>query len=356
MNSRQRILAAVDHRQPDRVPIAMLFAPEVQQRLQRRLGLEGEAFWDRVGQDVRQVGPVFPQPASPHAYADPTVEVTPDGLYLDIWRVPFRPVAVGGQSYMELAGRPPLAECRTARQLDAFPWPRPEMWDYANIPGELARHAEKATWGHSRGFFEIAHFLRGMDRFLTDLALRPDFACALMDRIIEYLFARARRVLQAGGGGFALFEYNDDVAGQRALFISPRMWRRHVKPRMARFCALAHDHGAKLRYHCCGAVREIIDDLIEIGVDVLEPVQPLAAGMDPLELKRHFAGRIALEGGIDIQRLLPRASPGEVRAHVRRVIDAVGAGGGYVLGPSHAIQSDVPDENIIAMIDEATGR
>lgn len=356
MNSRERILAAVEHRQPDRVPIALHFAPEVEARLQGRLGLDGGALWAWCGQDMVQVSPRYKRPVSPIAYADPTIEVTPDGLYRDIWRVPFRRVQLESQVYVELAGLPPLADARSVADLDRFAWPGADDWDYADIPGELAAHAGYAVRGHSRGFFEIAHFVRGMEEFLVDLASEPAFACDLMDRIIHYLLERSRRILEAGGGQYTVFEYNDDVASQRGLYISPGMWRRHIKPRVARFCDLARCHGAKLRYHCCGSCREIIEDLIEIGVDILNPVQPLAAGMDPFELKRLFGERITFDGGIDIQQLLPKASPREVRAHTRRMIDEVGKSGGYILGGSHAIQPDCPDDNIIAMVDEALGR
>jgi len=353
MNSRQRVLAAVAHQQPDRVPIALAFAPEIKQKLCDRLGLDEQGFLDWSGQDVISVGPTFPGAASDRAYADPTIELTADGRYLDIWRVPFRPVPAGAQVYMELAGPPPLAQAATVQELESFPWPSPEAWDYSQIPAALAANADKATHGHSRGFFEIAHFMRGMGNFLTDLALNPEFACRLMDHIIDYLLPRARRMLQTGGGRYALFEYNDDVASQRGLFISPDMWREYIKPRVKRFCDLAHEHGARLRYHCCGSVRQIIPELIEIGVDILNPVQALAAGMDPFELKAAFGDRLTLDGGIDIQQLLPRASPAEVAAHTRRMIEVVGRGGGYILGPSHAIQSDTPLENIIAMVEQA---
>jgi len=356
MNSRQRFLAAVNHVQPDRAPIALDFAPEVAQALRDRLGLDAEGFADWCGEDLVTVRPTHRRPASDLRYADPTIEVTADGLYLDIFRVPFRPVRAGAQQYMELAGAPPLAAAESLADLERFDWPDADDWDYSHIPADLAARADQATWGHSRGFFEIAHFMRGMDRFLTDLALDPRFACALMDHIADYLLARSRRVLEAGGGQYVLFEYNDDVASQRSLFISPAMWRRYVKPRMARFCDLAHAQGAKLRYHCCGSVRAIVPDLIEIGVDVLNPVQPLAAGMDPFALKRDFGERITFHGGIDIQQLLPNATCEQVRAATRRMIDEVGRGGGYILGPSHAIQSDAPLDNIIAMIDEANGR
>lgn len=240
MNSRERIVSAVEHRQPDRVPIMLHFAPEAKARLRNRLGLDERAFWQWCGQDMVQVSPRYRKPVSDVAYADPTIEVTPDGLYLDIWRVPFRQVRLDAQTYVELAGRPPLAHAETARDLDRHPWPDPDDWDYSNIAGELAAKASFAVRGHSRGFFEIAHFMRGMEDFLVDLALRPEFACDLMDHIAGYLLARSRRILEAGAGQYTIFEYNDDVASQRSLFMSPAMWRKHIKPRVAPFCDLAH--------------------------------------------------------------------------------------------------------------------
>ncbi len=356
MTPKERILCAVAHQQPDRVPIMLHFAPEMQSRLQSRLGLDEPAFWRWCGQDMLAVGPRYRKAVSPIAYADPTIETTPDGLYLDIWRVPFRQVRLDSQTYVELAGRPPLAHLESAGDLDRHPWPSPDDWDYSNIPGDLAARSQYAVRGHSRGFFEIAHFMRGMEDFLVDLALRPGLACDLMDRIAGFLLERSRRILEAGAGAYTIFEYNDDVASQRGLFISPAMWRRYIKPRVAPFCDLAHEHGAKLRYHCCGSCRAILEDLIEIGVDILNPVQPLAEGMDPFELKREFGDRITFDGGIDTQQLLPNALPRQVRDHTRRMIDIVGRHGGYILGGSHNIQADCPDENIIAMVDEALGR
>jgi uroporphyrinogen decarboxylase len=352
MTSRERVLTAVAHRQPDRAPRTVPMAPEVRERLGKYLGLNEVGLTRWLDEDIALVHPTFQGPASPHAYADPTIEVTPDGLYLDIYRVPFRAVRAGGQVYMELAGRPPLASCRSLPDLARHPWPMAAMWDYTTVFGDLAAAGDKAIRAHSRGFFEIAHFMRGMDPFLADLAADPPMACALMDRISDYLLDRSRRVLEAGQGRYDIFEYNDDVAAQRALFISPAMWRERVRPRMARFCDLAHEFGARLRYHCCGSVRAIIPDLIEIGVDILNPIQPLAVGMDPFDLKREFGRDLTFDGGIDIQQLLPHATPSEVRAHVRRMIDQVGASGGYILGPSHSIQSDVPLANIVAMVEE----
>jgi len=354
MTSRERVLAAVSHRQPDRVPIGPGFSREMLDLLRAELTLErDEDVLDWAGNDFAWVGPRFPQAVSSIAYADPTIEVTPDGLYLDIYRVPFRVIRTEYQSYVDLAGRPPLRQFQSPAELETFPWPTAEMWDYSGISQALDDHAAKATDGHSRGFFEIAHFMRGMDAFLMDLAADPEMACAIMDRIIGHLLERARRMLQNGAGRYAVFEYNDDVASQRGLMISPEMWRRHVKPRLAKFCDLYHAFGAKVRYHSCGAVRAIIPDLIEIGVDILNPVQSLAAGMDPFELKCEFGRELTFHGGVDIQDFLIHATPQQVSDHTRRLIDVVGKDGGFILAGSHVIQADTPVANVVALFETA---
>ena len=130
--------------------------------------------------------------------------------------------------------------------------------------------------------------MRGFDGFLLDLAAEPERAAAVMDRIQAYLFERTRAILEAGRGAIDMVEYNDDVGGQNGLIISPAMWREHLKPRMAAFVDLCRPYGAKVRYHSCGGIRAIIGDLIEIGIDVLNPVQTLAEGMEPGALKRDF--------------------------------------------------------------------
>lgn len=353
MTSKERVMTALEQKQPDRVPMYPRMAKALENRLKKELGLGDDEFKQWLGLDIVKVVPKFLTAASDKCYADPTIEVTQDGLYLDIYRVPFRFIKTGFQSYMEPAGLPPLKNIQTIDELDNFPWPNAEMWDYSNIESDIDANSHMAVYGHSRGFFEIAHFMRGMDNFLVDLALNPDFACALMDHIKDYLFERAKRILQAGNGKFDFFEYNDDIASQESLFISPDMWRKYIKPRMAEFCDLYHSYGAKVKYHSCGSVYPIIPELIEIGVDILNPLQPLAKDMNPFDLKKEFAGKISFDGGIDVQELLPNGSVEQVREHTRQMVDIVGKKGGYILGGSHYIQADTPVENVVAMIEEA---
>ncbi|MBN1436954.1 MAG: hypothetical protein JW936_07755 [Sedimentisphaerales bacterium] len=353
MNSLQRVQITLDHKQPDRVPVEISMAPDLRRKMKQHLSFDDAQLDQYIANDFAFIGPVFKNPASEIHYADPTIEVTPQDHYLDIYRVPFKKIETQFQTYIDLVGNPPLRQCDSIQELDDFPWPTPNLWDYSNIEADIQAHPQKATWAHSRGFFEIAHFIRGMEEFMMDLALNPDFACRLMDHIAEYLLERTRCILQAAKGKLTICEYNDDVASQNGLLMSPDMWRQFVKPRMARFCDLIHQHGAKVKYHSCGSVRAIIPDLIEIGVDILNPIQPLAQGMDPFELKREFGKDLVFHGGIDIQELLPNADVQQVRDHTQKMIDIVGKDGGYILSGSHCLQADAPAENIIALIEQA---
>jgi uroporphyrinogen decarboxylase len=171
-----------------------------------------------------------------------------------------------------------------------------------------------------------------------------------MARIADVHVENTSRVLDLLGD---LVYFYDDAAGQDSLLISPDLWRREIRPHHTRLAELARDRGVPVMYHCDGAVAPLIPELIDLGVDVLNPIQPSAAGMDPRRLKDEFGDRLAFHGGIDIVELLPRGSTDEVAAEVRRAVDVLGRGGGYVLCSSHHVQPDTPIENVLAMYDVA---
>jgi len=356
MTSKERVRAAIEHRQPDRVPIDFCARSEVIEKLRQRLGLgPGQSLEEHLGVDLRGVGPIFMGETAPLCYSDPTTRVTPDGIYCDIWGVGFKPNQTSCGFYMDLA-LSPLRRVESLDELDEYPWPSADLWDYAPIPAQARANAAHWVWAHSRGIFEISWFLRGFGEFMTDLACNPDMASVIMDHVQHYLSERMRRTLESGRGLIDMAEYNDDVGGQEGILMAPETWRRFLKPRMAAFIRMCREYGVAIRYHSCGGIRPIIPDLIEIGVDVLNPVQALAAGMDPEGLKRDFGDRLTFNGGIDTQGLLPNASEEEVRESTRKLIDVVGRDGGLILAPSHVFQDDVPIENIIAVYETALGR
>lgn len=349
MNSKQRVLTAVDHRQPDRVPVDFGAHPVVCQRLREYLGLgEDGDLLAALECDLRGVGPAIKWQASPVCYADPTREVTSDGLYIDLWGVGFRRAQTPTGEYIDIAHHP-LKDLQSEAELDAHQYMDPDDWDYSHIRADAAAQAEHAVFVHSRGTFEICWFIRSMDGFMTDLALEPRKACGLMDRVQERLRERLRRILEAGGDAIDIAEYNDDVGTQSGLLMSPDMWRRYLKPRIAQMFGLIRSYGCRVRYHSCGGVRDILPDLIDLGLEILTPFQPLAAGMEPVALKRDFGRHLTLHGGIDMQELLPHGSVEQVREETKRLLDVLNVDGGWIACSSHNLQPDTPAENIVAM-------
>lgn len=349
MTSKELVLSAIAHKATPRPPFTFSAMPELYERLKRDLQMDDLEMREKFGGDIVFVGPFPKKQASPIAYADPTIEITPDGFFRDIWGVDFRLVEHSAGRYVDLA-RHPLREISSLEDLDSYPyWPSADLWDYSTIKAQCLASSYYATIGHSRGFFEISWFLRGMENFFSDLLLNPSLACGVMDRVLEYLLERMEKVLRSAEGNLTMLELNDDVGGQNALLISPDVWRKYIKPRLRKQVELCKKFGVKVQYHSCGSVRAILPDLIEIGVDVLNPVQPKAWGMDPFELKREFGRHITLHGGVDEQELLPRGKPEEVRDYVKRLIDEVGKDGGLIVAPCHTLQPDTPTENVLAL-------
>jgi uroporphyrinogen decarboxylase len=287
MDSRERYLTAVELKTPDRVPIELRFAPELENRLRCDLGFEEKDLWEWIGQDAITIRPSYKNPASSIKYADPIVRVE-GGFYYDIYQVPFKAIDNRFQKYLEPAGVPPLKGEISVKDIENFPWPSVSDWDYSGIEKSCEKNANKATWCRARSCFQTAMFIRGEEQFLIDMLTDPDIAKALLDRIFYFVFIDTEETLKAAKGKYTFVEYNDDVATQRSMFISPDLWRTILRPYMESFSGMVKKYGAKLRYHSCGSIYPIIPDLIEIGVDILNPIQALAVDMDPFVLKKEF--------------------------------------------------------------------
>ena len=184
-----------------------------------------------------------------------------------------------------------------------------------------------------------------------DLAVNSEIPEYIMDRLTEIYVENTRRVLDLAGDRLDMVYFYDDVASQEALLVSPRMWRKYIRPRHQKIIDVAKSYGIPVLYHCDGAVYPLIPELIEMGIDVLNPIQADAAGMDPQNLKNEFGGKLSFHGGIDIIKTLPTGTVQDVRDEVRSRIEILGQDGGYVMASSHHIQSDTPVENVLAMYD-----
>ncbi|MCX6623880.1 MAG: hypothetical protein NTY38_23005 [Acidobacteria bacterium] len=242
--------------------------------------------------------------------------------------------------------------------LDGMEWPDPAD------PGRYRGLREKARLLHETtdraiiltpwlGPVHASQFLRGYVEWLEDLLLRPRFVEALLERTTELWVEATTRALAECGDYVDIVMFGDDIGTQRGPLMRPELYRKLVKPRHARLFAAAKSTGKPLLFHTCGAVASLIPDLIEAGVDVLNPVQVAAAGMDTERLKREFGRDLAFWGAIDTQRVLPQGTREDVREEVRRRLDHLNHDGGYVLAAVHNIQADVPPENVVAMYEAA---
>jgi uroporphyrinogen decarboxylase len=236
--------------------------------------------------------------------------------------------------------------------LKNYAWPEPDWWDFTPMPEVIAQLDEFQEY-HLRfrmgSVFETAWQLRGMQELLMDLALNPEIPRYIMERLTDIQLENTRRVLELVGHRLDMLYFYDDVATQNSLMISPSMWRTFVRPCHARLIELAKAYNIPVMYHCDGAIYPLIPELIELGVDLLNPIQTDAKGMAPKRLKEEFGDRLSFHGGIDIIKTLPRGSAEEVRAEVRERIQVLGRNGGYIVASSHHIQADTPLENILAM-------
>jgi uroporphyrinogen decarboxylase len=370
LTSRERVRRALSHQEVDRVPIDLggtqnsTLCAGAYENFARFLGLDDdattlslsfetvrlpEAMLARLPVDTRGI------------YARPPAtgggRVLDDHTLMDEWGVTYRRPE-GSRQYDAISH--PLAEA-TLEDLDRYPWPdSSDPSRYAGL-GDIARdlreNTDYAICGSTNDtvIFDRAWLLRGMEQFLTDLLLDPEFALTLMTKVAEVQYRRQESYLKETGPYLDVLVIADDMGTQQRPLIRPALYRKMVKPFHRRYVETIRQHtNAKIHMHTCGAISELVDDYIEVGVDVLNPMQVAAVGMTPASLKQRFAGRMAFWGGIDTQWLLPHGTPEEVRQTVRDTLSVMGHDGGYVLGAVHNVQDDVPPENVWAMLDEAT--
>ena len=284
-------------------------------------------------------------------YKGPPLAHFDDGSYSNFWGVRMKDVSYGKGIYSEAIGFP-LVDAATVADIEAYEWPSVDLYDYAGMPEKLETMRDYAiTLGyHSIGWFSWE--MRGMARFLEDLIAEPGIAHAIVDRVADFGYEYFARVIASCkeyvGENAILIQIADDFATQDGLLISPRLYREYFKKPYRKIIDLAHAAGLRVEFHMCGAAVGLLPELIETGIDILNPIQTSDKGMDPKRLKDEFGMDVAFSGGIDVQQLLPFASVQEVRDEVRYVLDTMGDGG-YIFEPSHAIQIGTPPENIEAM-------
>jgi uroporphyrinogen decarboxylase len=314
-----------------------------------RIALLDEAAMQRLGSDCR---PLLPKP--PINWSPPESE---PGSLIDEWGIKWRRVDYAMGHYWEVAHSPLADAC--VEDLQRYSWPDPldpgRMANLAEEAETLYEGTEYAIVGECgfKGFWEPGYMLRGYERLLIDLVTQPEFVAGLMNKLLEINMLGTGQFLDAVGPYIQVFRAGDDLATQRGLMMSPKTFRRLLKPVYRTFFDFVKSKTrARILFHSCGNVTELIDDLIEMGVDAINPVQVSAMG-DMAELKTRFGQRISFWGGIDTQGVLPFGTQQDVREEVRRRIRDLAPGGGYVLAAVHNIQPDVPPQNIVTMTEAA---
>lgn len=368
MTHRERVKRILNHEEADRVPFDLGFGPcgmteDSYWKLKRHLDLnervgEIEKDWlivtsydevllEKFDIDFRRI-----YLGSPRNW---NRVYNPDGTWRDKWGILRKKV-----SYCSEMIDSPLSGAST-EDLECYPWP--DYTDPGLVEGledkvkDLYFNTDYALVGPPvgpGGLFETAQWLRGMENFLIDLILDKSFAKKLLEKLLEIQIGFLTTYLDIVGPFIEIMEYNDDFGTQQGLLIAPKLYREMIRPCHKEIIGFIKSKTkAKVFQHTCGAVYDLIEDLIDIGVDILNPVQPKAAGMDSYRLKRDFGNRLVFHGGVDVQEVLPTGTKADVEEEVRTRLRAFALGGGYILAASQIIQYDIPPENVVTMFEAA---
>jgi len=368
MTSRQRVEMALEHQEPDRVPLDLTIVARPYHELLEYLNISDDYWWDDWAH-------VFPAP-----------EVL-EKLNVDVFHIPYGITATGlwdkncefykdewGYTKQRIEDKKggflyqmidhPLESAQTVDDIMDYDWPdldEPRLEGLEQYVHRLYEETDFAlTLTFGGNIFELSHYLRGMENFFMDLLLNPGLACAVMDKILQIRLHRDKQVLQAVGKYLTYFRFQgEDLGSQSGPLISPDTFRALVKPRLqaewqaAKAEYLLHNPKGKISVHSCGAVFDFMEDFIEMGADMLNPIQPNAVGMDTELINKTFGDRLCFHGAINTQDALANGTILDIVREVKTRIEHLAPGGGYILSPSHNIQSGVNPQKIIAMYEAA---
>jgi uroporphyrinogen decarboxylase len=337
MTARERWEAVLTGEKPDRVPMDYWATSEATRKLVDHLGcgnLEEALTQLHVDRPIT-VGPKYTGPALPAGE--------------DVFGCRRRTVQYETGEYTECVHHP-LADYESVEQIEEnYTWPDPDWWDYSRIPARIEGHEDRPVRGGGSEPFLTYCNLRGQEKAYMDLALNPEMVHYCLDRLFDLAYRGTERVYEQIPGRVMVTYIAEDLGSQEGLLFSPGHIKEFLLPRMKRMMDLAHDAGAYVFTHSDGAVRDVIPDLIEIGMDVLNPIQWRCGGMEREGLKRDFGNRVVFHGAMDNQQTLAFGSVDDVRREVMDNLRILGEGGGYILAPCHNIQAVSPPENVVAM-------
>lgn len=354
---KERVLKAINFEEPDRVPIFITITPQLAEQLSQHLGISEYTHPDsplaenrisytellvHLGNDIVGIGACAPK-------NNPTRELEP-GVLVNEWQIKFRQTDL----YAEMIEHP-LAYAETVADVEQFEMPDPlaeGRFDHARAMVEKYGDRYAICGDTETTILEVSWYLVGMEKFFMDLAMQKDYVFALMDRVMEYSIGVAKELIKIGAD---IIWLGDDVGTQQGMMMSPKMWREIFKERMQFVIAELKKENPqiKIAYHCCGSYFPIMGDLIEVGVDILNALQPTAVNMDLKEIKDTFGSQAALFGGLDTQGKIPFGSLDDIEHEVKRALAAAAYGGGYILAGAHNIQPDTSVEKLVKLFEFA---
>jgi len=362
MTPRERWLAVLTRQQPDRVPMDYWATPEATAKLIKHLGLSRESE-ARLAANLQSFSPVgrgneeanLLRQALQQLHVDFVIRVGPRYVGpplepgTDIFGCRYSQVDYGTGEYEEVVYHP-LAEFESVEEIESrYMWPSLDWWDFSDIPNQIKGWEDYPIQGGGSEPFLIYKNLRGQEQALMDLVLNPDMVHYILDKLFDLAYENTRRIYEQIPGKVMLSYVAEDMGGQNDLMFSPKHIHEFLIPRMKRMIDLVHGAGAFVFHHNDGNCRRIIPDMIEAGIDVLNPIQWRSQGMEREGLKADFGDRLVFHGAMDNQYTLPFGTVDEVRQEVLDNLRIFGEGGGYILAPCHNIQAVGPAENIVAM-------
>jgi len=335
MTSKERVLKTCEFKLPDRVPVDFSACKMISNRLIQKLGVKGQL------ELIEALHIDFRQPRAP--WIGP--ELKTSQVLTDYFGIPR-----AGMGDFGYAIDHPLKNMSSVKDIENYPWPSPDFFDYDVFREECGKFEEYAIFGGAWSwFFSVATDLVGMEKFMVLLYDNPNLAYCLMERICDFSWEVSRRMFDVAKGKVDIFFTGDDYGAQQGPLISLSMWRKLVKPHIKRLYSLAKSYGLKIMQHSCGSVEVFLPDLIEIGLDVIDPVQVRAKDMDIEYLIKKYRGKLIFHGSIDTQQTLPFGTPDDVRREVLHRIKLFKNYGGLIIAPSQDFLPEIPLENILTM-------
>jgi len=338
MTSRERVLTALRHEQPDRTPRDFWAEPPAWNRLLEHLGhSDKEHVLEMLRVDIRHL----------ETPAPPVREVAA-GVQQNFWGERFiqQPTPWGPMRH-DLKGA--LANASSLLDLEAFDWPSPDCIDRSQLATQCGRHAKRALLYGFADVWQRPALVRGWEEFFLDMVDRPDWVHFLCRKFTDFYLEDYTRAAEITRGRIDLYLLISDLGSQKGPIISKTMFGEFVAPYLKEMIDRIHRLGGLVLFHSCGSIGPLIPELAGLGVDVLDPIQPIGPAMQPEALKAAFGDQLSFHGGIDMQQLLPHGTPAQVRDRAHHYCDVLGVGGGYILGPAHLFQPDVPPENVLAV-------